>query len=91
MQSLCLDVEIISESGEQIELKEEDEDIFRTAEELGLDLGVEDDAALGLDTVDALEELLETDISALDLAGGIGEVAQNPRRTRGVTIARRRR
>ena len=54
MQSLCLDVEIISESGEQIELKEEDEDIFRTAEELGLDLGVEDDVALGLDTVDAL-------------------------------------
>ncbi len=38
MQSLCLDVEIIAESGEQIELKEEDEDIFKTAEELGLDL-----------------------------------------------------
>ena len=38
MQSLCLDVEIISESGEEIELKEEDEDIFKTAEELGLDL-----------------------------------------------------
>jgi DNA-directed RNA polymerase subunit beta len=38
MQSLCLDVEIISESGEEIELKEEDEDVFKTAEELGLDL-----------------------------------------------------
>ncbi|TDB38419.1 MAG: DNA-directed RNA polymerase subunit beta [Actinobacteria bacterium] len=38
MQSLCLDVEIISESGEEIELKEQDEDIFKTAEELGLDL-----------------------------------------------------
>ena len=38
MQSLCLDVEIIAESGEEIELKEEEEDIFKTAEELGLDL-----------------------------------------------------
>ena len=34
MQSLCLDVEIISESGEEIELKEDDEDIFKTAENL---------------------------------------------------------
>lgn len=38
MQSLCLDVEILSEAGEEIELKEEEEDIFKTAEELGLDL-----------------------------------------------------
>ena len=38
MQSLCLDVEILSEIGEEIELKEEEEDIFKTAEELGLDL-----------------------------------------------------
>ena len=38
MQSLCLDVEIMSESGEEIELKEDEEDVFRTAEELGLDL-----------------------------------------------------
>ncbi|MCE5204451.1 MAG: DNA-directed RNA polymerase subunit beta [Actinomycetia bacterium] len=38
MQSLCLDVEIVSESGQEIELKEDEDDIFRTAEELGLDL-----------------------------------------------------
>jgi len=38
MQSLCLDVEIMSESGQEIELKEDEDDIFRTAEELGLDL-----------------------------------------------------
>ena len=74
MQSLCLDVEIISESGEEIQLKEEDEDIFKTAEELGLNLGVEDEAVADLDSVDALEELLESDISALDL-GGLEEVA----------------
>ena len=48
MQSLCLDVEIMSENGEEIELKEEDEDIFKTAEELGLDLGTdESDATRG--------------------------------------------
>jgi len=67
MQSLCLDVEILGESGEEIELKEDDEDIFRTAEELGLDLG--DDGAGSLESADMLEELLAADVSALDIAG----------------------
>jgi DNA-directed RNA polymerase subunit beta len=67
MQSLCLDVEILGESGEEIELKEEDEDIFKTAEELGLNLGVEDEGGSDIDSVDALEQLLESDVSALDL------------------------
>ena len=70
MQSLCLDVEILGESGEEIELKEDDEDIFKTAEELGLDLGV-DEPRSDLESVDALEELLESDVSALDIAGEI--------------------
>ena len=39
----------------QIELKEEDEDIFRTAEELGLDLGVEDDTGKSLGQATALD------------------------------------
>jgi len=69
MQSLCLDVEIISESGEEIELKEDDEDIFKTAEELGLDLGVEAGPRRNVESVDALEDLLESDVSALDIAG----------------------
>jgi DNA-directed RNA polymerase subunit beta len=73
MQSLCLDVEIISESGEEIELKEDDEDIFRTAEELGLNLGVEDEGSADFDSVDALEELLESDVSALDIAVDLDE------------------
>jgi DNA-directed RNA polymerase subunit beta len=38
MQSLCLNVEVLSATGEEIEMKEIDEDIFRTAEELGIDL-----------------------------------------------------
>ncbi len=73
MQSLCLDVEILSEDGGEIELKEEEEDIFKTAEELGLDLGSGE--GLGTEEVDtnALEELIESDISALDLAGDIDE------------------
>jgi DNA-directed RNA polymerase subunit beta len=38
MQSLCLNVEVLSAEGEEIEMKEMDEDIFRTAEDLGIDL-----------------------------------------------------
>jgi len=38
MQSLCLNVEVLSAEGEEIQMKEIDEDIFRTAEELGIDL-----------------------------------------------------
>jgi DNA-directed RNA polymerase subunit beta len=38
MQSLCLDVEVLSTSGEQIEMRELDEDVYRTAEELGIDI-----------------------------------------------------
>jgi DNA-directed RNA polymerase subunit beta len=38
MQALCLNVEVISVTGEEIEMREIDEDIFRTAEELGIDL-----------------------------------------------------
>jgi len=68
MQSLCLDVEIISESGDQIELKEEEEDIFKTAEELGLDLGSGEEEESEQDA-DALAQLIENDIAALDIAG----------------------
>jgi DNA-directed RNA polymerase subunit beta len=38
MQSLCLNVEVLSDSGEEIELKESEDDVFKTAEELGIDL-----------------------------------------------------
>jgi DNA-directed RNA polymerase subunit beta len=38
MQSLCLNVEVRSAAGEEIELRETDEDVFRAAEELGIDL-----------------------------------------------------
>src|SRR5207248_8691127 len=38
MQSLCLNVEVLSAEGKEIEMKETDEDVFRAAEELGIDL-----------------------------------------------------
>ncbi len=38
MQSLCLDVEVLARDGAQIEMRELDEDVYRTAEELGIDI-----------------------------------------------------
>src|SRR5450756_1263420 len=38
MQSLCLNVEVLSSDGSQIELRETDDDVYRAAEELGIDL-----------------------------------------------------
>ena len=38
MQSLCLDVEVIGASGQEIQMLEIEEDVYRTAEELGIDI-----------------------------------------------------
>jgi DNA-directed RNA polymerase subunit beta len=38
MQSLCLNVEVLSSDGTSIEMRDADEDVFRAAEELGIDL-----------------------------------------------------
>ncbi len=38
MQSLALDVEVISEEGKSVEVREEDDELLRAAEELGIDL-----------------------------------------------------
>ena len=38
MQSLCLNVEVLSSDGTQIDLRESDQEVFRAAEELGIDL-----------------------------------------------------
>ncbi|HEX5511699.1 MAG TPA: DNA-directed RNA polymerase subunit beta [Actinomycetales bacterium] len=38
MQSLCLNVEVLSSDGMSIEMRESDDDVFRAAEELGIDL-----------------------------------------------------
>jgi DNA-directed RNA polymerase subunit beta len=38
MQALCLNVEVLAVGGGQIEMRELDEDVFRAAEELGIDI-----------------------------------------------------
>ncbi|MGZ4119619.1 MAG: DNA-directed RNA polymerase subunit beta [Actinomycetota bacterium] len=38
MQSLCLNVDVLSAEGKEIEMRDSDEDIFRAAEKLGIDL-----------------------------------------------------
>ena len=38
MQALCLNVEVLASDGSEIEMREMDEDVFRTAEELGIDI-----------------------------------------------------
>jgi DNA-directed RNA polymerase subunit beta len=61
MQSLALDVNVVSEEGTRAEMREEDDDLLRAAEELGIDLsGVRatdgkaaDEAVEGEDNTDA--------------------------------------
>ena len=38
MQALCLNVEVLATDGSEIEMREMDEDVFRAAEELGIDI-----------------------------------------------------
>ena len=38
MQSLCLNVEVLSRDGNQIELRDTEDDVFQAAQELGIDL-----------------------------------------------------
>jgi DNA-directed RNA polymerase subunit beta len=77
MQSLALDVNVVSEEGERAEMREEDDDLLRAAEELGIDLsGVRAGDAAGADeateqegeTVEASAE--EAEEEAPDLESG---------------------
>ena len=53
MQALCLNVRVMNEAGQEVEIRELDEDAFRTTESLGIDLSRpergtdEEDAACG--------------------------------------------
>ncbi len=65
MQSLALDVNVVSEEGQRAEMRDEDDDLLRAAEELGIDLsgvragdgaaGAADEAVEGVDTTDVGE------------------------------------
>ncbi|MBD5786756.1 DNA-directed RNA polymerase subunit beta [Cellulosimicrobium terreum] len=51
MQSLCLNVEVLSSDGVQIEMRESDDDVYRAAEELGIDLSRRPNAAASVDEI----------------------------------------
>ncbi|BDZ41211.1 DNA-directed RNA polymerase subunit beta [Paraoerskovia sediminicola] len=51
MQSLCLNVEVLSSDGTQIEMRESDDEVYRAAEELGIDLSRRPDAASSIDEI----------------------------------------
>jgi DNA-directed RNA polymerase subunit beta len=56
MQSLALDVNVVSEEGERAEMREEDDDLLRAAEELGIDLsGVRQTDAVAADETEEHE------------------------------------
>jgi DNA-directed RNA polymerase subunit beta len=76
MQSLALDVNVVSEEGQRAEMRDEDDDLLRAAEELGIDLSgvragdnADGDGAVAQDeattekTADEAEEQEETEES----------------------------
>jgi DNA-directed RNA polymerase subunit beta len=81
MQSLALDVRVESEEGREVEVREEDDELLRAAEELGIDLSpgslraaarqpTAQEAEEGQDRVDSDGELqLPADESLEDLDG----------------------
>jgi DNA-directed RNA polymerase subunit beta len=80
MQSLALDVNVVSEEGQRAEIRDEDDDLLRAAEELGIDLsGVRalsgdaaDEAVEGEDATDAATNGSEPDAepdAPIDLEG----------------------
>jgi DNA-directed RNA polymerase subunit beta len=64
MQSLALDVNVVSDEGQRAELRDEDDDLLRAAEELGIDLSgvragdgaAQDEATTEKDSAEAEEE-----------------------------------
>jgi DNA-directed RNA polymerase subunit beta len=66
MQSLALDVNVVSEEGNRAEMGDEDDDLLRAAEELGIDLsgvragdGADAPADEGTETIDATDAAAE--------------------------------
>jgi DNA-directed RNA polymerase subunit beta len=51
MQSLCLNVEVLSSDGVSIEMKESDDEVYRAAEELGIDLSRRPNSASTIDEI----------------------------------------
>ncbi|HEY2631107.1 MAG TPA: DNA-directed RNA polymerase subunit beta [Solirubrobacteraceae bacterium] len=85
MQSLALDVGVVSEEGQHTELRDEDDDLLRAAEELGIDLsGVRAPTGELGSEVDTEEEAAaaesddgETEDAAADTAIDIGDLIED--------------
>jgi DNA-directed RNA polymerase subunit beta len=75
MQSLALDVNVVSEEGARAEMRDEDDDLLRAAEELGIDLsgvraGAAPEAEAPIDAeAGAADEDVEAVVDADDLNG----------------------
>jgi DNA-directed RNA polymerase subunit beta len=52
LQSLCLDVKVLTEEAQEVQIKEEDEDVKEMAKELGLELEAPADAVFDEDIED---------------------------------------
>jgi len=83
MQSLALDVDVLSEEGAEVEVREEDDELLRAAEELGIDLSPgslraaarpadAQEAEEGQERVDETGELV---LPADETLADVGEVA----------------
>ncbi|MGB9793152.1 MAG: DNA-directed RNA polymerase subunit beta, partial [Thermacetogeniaceae bacterium] len=63
LQSLCLDVRVLSESNEEIEIKEGDDDVGDTAKELELDVG---EAAVASENAEKKKQKVKKEAEAAD-------------------------
>ena len=63
MQALCINVEVLADDGTEIEIRDLDEDVFRAAEELGIDISRPE---RGTDEDDAEREARRAAASASD-------------------------
>jgi DNA-directed RNA polymerase subunit beta len=78
MQSLALDVNVVSEEGERAEMRDEDDDLLRAAEELGIDLsGVR--ALAGEAADESLDGVDGTDAVASTNGGEPEAAAESPK------------
>ncbi len=71
MQSLALDVNVVSEEGQRAEMRDEDDDLLRAAEELGIDL-----SGVRALATDATDETLDSE-DATDAEQGEAEASSD--------------
>lgn len=68
LQSLCLDVKVLSEDEQEIEIKEIEEDVVETAKELGIEIHEERGPRVSRDIADELDDGEQSDEDEEDLS-----------------------